>query len=180
MESIDAFLALYDRQGGRWYGGERVSQAEHALQCATLAAESGAAPSLVVAALLHDIGHLVDFPEDAASRGIDDRHEEKAAMLLSRIFGPAVTEPIRLHVPAKRYLCRAEPGYAETLSPASVLSLKLQGGVFAPDEANAFIARPHAADAVKLRRWDEQAKVVGKATPGFAHFRPFIERCAEA
>src|SRR5690349_10824140 len=101
-------------------------------------------------------------------------------MLLTRVFGPAVTKPVRLHVPAKRYLCLVEPGYASSLSPASTLSLALQGGRFQAEEVARFIAQPFAADAVRLRRWDEQAKVAGKITPRLGHFRPFLENCVAA
>lgn len=167
--------ALFAARGGAHYG-EGVSQTEHALQAALCAERDGATPALIAAALLHDIGHLlVDEPEDIAEHGIDTEHESVASAWLSRHFGPEVTEPVRLHVAAKRYLCTAEPGYLERLSPASVLSLKLQGGPLSDAEAAAFAAGPQAAAAASLRRWDDEAKVAGLTTPGLVHFRRYVE-----
>lgn len=167
--------ALFARKGGDRYG-EGVSQAEHALQAALCAERDGATPALIAAALLHDIGHLLhDGPEDIAEQGVDTQHESVASAWLSQHFGPEVTEPVRLHVAAKRYLCTAEPGYLERLSPASVLSLKLQGGPLDAAGAAAFAAGPQAAAAAAVRRWDDEAKVPGLATPGLAHFRPYVE-----
>ena len=176
MDAIAEIIDLFRQRGGADYGGERVSQLQHALQCAALAEGEGAPPTLVAAALLHDVGHLIHTlgPRPAA-RGIDDRHERLGAEWLSQRFGAAVTEPVRLHVDAKRWLTATEPDYFATLSPASVRSLDLQGGPFAPDAAAAFIMQPHAEEAVRLRRWDEAAKVPGKATPDLAHFRRFLE-----
>jgi [1-hydroxy-2-(trimethylamino)ethyl]phosphonate dioxygenase len=162
MEAIDQILDLIAAKGGARYGRERVSQAEHALQCAALAEKEGAEKSLVAAALLHDLGHLLYAKELAEER--DDRHEHIASGHLSRLFGPDVTEPIRLHVDAKRWLSANEPGYFETLSAGSVASLKLQGGPFNEAESASFMARPYAAEAVRLRRWDDLGKVPGVAT----------------
>ena len=176
MSVIDEIFALYARRGGATYG-EGVTQSEHALQAATLAEQEGASPELVVAALLHDIGHLLhDLPEDIADQGIDTRHESLASAWLSQHFGPAVTEPVRLHVAAKRYLCATEPGYLDALSPASILSLELQGGPMSRAEAATFAGLDHAAEAVRLRRWDEAAKEAGHPTPDFPHFRPMLRR----
>jgi [1-hydroxy-2-(trimethylamino)ethyl]phosphonate dioxygenase len=173
---IDQLLDLIATHGARQYGGERVSQEQHALQSALLAETEGVPASLVVAALFHDIGHMLHKDgENAAERGIDDRHEALGGKQLRRVFGPAVAEPVRLHVDAKRYLCASDPGYFGALSAASVRSLELQGGPFSAAEAAAFIARPYAADAVRLRRWDDTAKVAGLATPPIAHFRRHIE-----
>ena len=181
MDAIDEILGLFERRGGVDYGGERVSQLQHALQCAALAEAEDAPATLVAAALLHDVGHLThSLGERPAARGIDDRHERVGRDWLSRWFGPAVTEPVRLHVDAKRWLTATDPGYFATLSPGSVRSLALQGGPFAPEAASGFIAQPYAADAVRLRRWDEAAKVAGKATPDLAHFRRCLEAGLEA
>jgi phosphonate degradation associated HDIG domain protein len=177
MGPTEQIFACFDRHGGDDYGSDRVRQLEHALQCAALAEAEGAAPTLIAAALLHDIGHLIhDLGAAPAARGIDDRHEVVGQQWLTQWFGPEVTEPVRLHVPAKRYLTGTDPGYFATLSFGSVRSLELQGGPFSAAEAAAFIAQPHAAEAVRLRRWDEGAKVPGKPTPDLAHFR----RCLEA
>jgi len=159
-------------KGTRQYGGERVSQCKHALQTASLAVGEDAPVALLAAALLHDIGHLLhEEGEQPALRGVDDKHEEIGAEHLSSAFGPAVAEPVRLHVPAKRYLCATDPGYFGRLSPGSIRSLALQGGPFTPDEAIEFEALPFAADAIRVRRWDEAAKVPGVATPVLEHYR---------
>lgn len=168
-----------DAEGSRRYGREAVSQRQHALQCATLAERGGAAPALVVASLLHDIGHLVDPDADRADRDDRDaRHEASGASWMSGLFGDDVLMPIRLHVAAKRYLTAVDDGYLATLSPQSVRSLELQGGPFTEVEAERFIAAPHAADAVSLRRWDDLAKDPNAVTPDLDHFLPMLEACA--
>jgi phosphonate degradation associated HDIG domain protein len=155
-----------------------VTQLQHALQAAWSAEQAGCDAALVTAALLHDIGHLVhDLGENPAEEGIDDRHEELGQAWLTAWFGPEVTEPVRLHVAAKRYLCATEPGYFERLSPDSVLSLSLQGGPMGPEEAAAFRALPQAEAAVRLRRFDEEAKVKDMETPPVAHFLPQVAAC---
>jgi gamma-butyrobetaine dioxygenase len=175
---VDEIVALFEAKGGGRYS-EAVSQTGHALQTARLAEAAGGDSALIVAALLHDIGHLLQKAGvDAAARGIDDRHEAIGAGWLARRFGPAVAEPVRLHVDAKRWLCAVEPAYFGTLSPASVRSLELQGGPMSPGEAAAFAERPHFTAAVRLRRWDEEAKVPGLPTPGFGHFRPHLDAAA--
>jgi [1-hydroxy-2-(trimethylamino)ethyl]phosphonate dioxygenase len=176
MTPIEQIFERFERHGGKDYGGERVRQLEHALQCAALAEAEGATPALITASLLHDIGHLIhDLGHAPAARGIDDRHEVLGQEWLKRWFGADVTEPVRLHVPAKRYLTATDPGYFATLSSGSVRSLELQGGPFSAGDAADFIGQPHAADAVRLRRWDEGAKVPGKVTPDLVHFRRYIE-----
>jgi phosphonate degradation associated HDIG domain protein len=172
MMTVDDFFALMAREGARQYGGEAVSQLAHALQSATLAVDAGEPDAVVIAALFHDIGHLVGDGDDGlAERGIDARHEDSGAAALRALFGDAVAEPVRLHVDAKRWLCCAEPGYWEALSEASKVSLELQGGVFDAAQAAAFIRQPHAEAAVRLRRYDDLAKVRGRATPGLDAFR---------
>jgi len=167
----------FTRRGHEGYG-EGVSQLDHALQCALCAERDGASPALIAATLLHDIGHLLhDLPQDIADQGIDTEHEALGSAWLSQYFGPEVTEPVRLHVDAKRYLSAVEPGYYERLSEASILSLTLQGGVFSQEEAAEFAAEPFAEDAVKLRRWDEEGKEVGLRTPALAHFYRYVEAC---
>lgn len=162
--------------GSSWYAGEEVTQTEHALQAAWLAEQAGAESELIAAALLHDYGHLIhNFGEDCADQGIDDHHELLGAKQLAKHFGPAVTEPIRLHVPAKRYLCSVSPEYLATLSPASVQSLALQGGPYTEEEADEFMTNPHAQAAVQLRHWDDEAKIVGLKTPDLDHFRQYLE-----
>jgi phosphonate degradation associated HDIG domain protein len=169
---------LFRDHGHIAYSGEGVTQLEHSLQSAQLAEENGAAETLVTAAFLHDLGHLLNLQgETPTARGIDDQHQYFAIPFLRPLFPPAVIEPIRLHVDAKRALCALEPGYYEALSEDSKRSLELQGGVYSKAEAEVFAAKPHAADAMKLRRWDDAAKVQGKPTPGLAHYLAIAERC---
>ena len=176
MSAADRILKILETSGAEQYGDEAVSQLQHALQCAHLAECSDASDSLVVAALLHDFGHLIHkLGEDAARRGIDDRHEVLGRKYLARWFDEDVTAPIGLHVDAKRYLCATDPAYFDTLSPASVRSLELQGGPFTEAGAAAFIAQPYAQDALAVRRWDEQAKDPGAIAPGLDRYRSHIE-----
>ena len=161
------------------YSGEPVTLLEHALQTAWLAERAGASDALVAASLLHDIGHMVnDRGETPTERGIDDLHQYHALAVLRGVFPEDVLEPIRWHVDAKRYLCRERPGYYEALSPDSKRSLALQGGVFPAHEAGAFAARRWAGDAVKLRLWDDLAKVAGERTPDWPHFEAVLGRVA--
>jgi phosphonate degradation associated HDIG domain protein len=176
MSVIDQILTLFREKGNGAYFGEAVTETEHALQCAHLAAQSGAGPELVASALLHDVGHLLHgLGEDLAERGIDGRHEQAGAAWLGRHFGPAVVDPVRLHVAAKRYLCAVEPDYHAGLSEASRLSLRLQGGPMSAEEVSRFEREPWFRAAVAVRRWDDGAKVPGLAVPGLDHYRPCLE-----
>jgi phosphonate degradation associated HDIG domain protein len=175
MSALEQIRAAFARRGLEHYG-EGVSQLEHALQCAACAERDGAGPALIAATLLHDIGHLIhDLPVDIADQGIDAQHESLGSAFLSQHFGPDVTEPVRLHVAAKRYLATTEPGYFDLLSPASVQSLRLQGGLMKKDETARFAAEAYAEDAVKLRRWDDEGKIVGAKTPDLAHFERYVQ-----
>jgi phosphonate degradation associated HDIG domain protein len=157
---IADILNLFNDKGHSEYGGEAVTQLEHALQTATLARENNASDQLITAALLHDIGHLLhELPNDAPLKGIDDVHENKAAVFLRKYFPEAVTEPVRLHVMAKRYLSSTEETYYSLLSEPSKQSLVLQGGLMSSAEVSAFEQNPFFSDAVMLRKWDDQAKV---------------------
>jgi gamma-butyrobetaine dioxygenase len=173
---VDAIAKLFANEGAAEYLGEAVSQAEHMLQAGMLAETAGASPSLIAAALLHDVGHFqgVITGRDLM-RGTDNRHSDTGADWLTRWFGPEVCEPVRLHVAAKRYLCAVEPTYFDQLSPASVHTLQVQGGPMRADEVAAFEAGGFAAQAVSLRRWDEAAKDAAVTAPGFNHFRPLLE-----
>jgi phosphonate degradation associated HDIG domain protein len=169
---VDRLIELLAAKGIRQYGEEQVSQCEHGLQCAFLAEREGASRTVVAAALLHDIGHLLhEAGEHPALRSIDDRHEELGAEYLLGVFGTTVAEPVRLHVAAKRYLCATDPGYFGCLSAASVRSLKLQGGAFNAAEATAFRSIPFADQAVRIRLWDDAAKLPGRETPPIKHYR---------
>ena len=175
MSALEQIRAAFARRGVETYG-EGVSQLEHALQCAACAERDGADPALIAATLLHDIGHLIhDLPVDIADQGIDAQHESLGSAWLSQYFGPDVTEPVRLHVAAKRYLATAEPGYFDLLSPASVQSLQLQGGLMSMEERARFSAERFADAAIQLRRWDDEGKVVGIATPGLDHFERYVK-----
>ncbi|MGF1482182.1 MAG: phosphonate degradation HD-domain oxygenase [Cyanophyceae cyanobacterium] len=172
--SINAITQALLTKGHQQYGGEAVSQLEHALQCATLAEAHGASNELITACLLHDFGHLLhNLGEDAAQQGIDDRHEYRALAYLRQLFPPAVTEPIRLHVAAKRYLCAVDFHYWSSLSLASRYSLVLQGGKFSGKAATVFIKQPYAELAVQLRLWDDRSKRT-VATPDLWHFVPIV------
>ena len=166
---------LFAERGGVAYAGEPVSQLEHALQCAWLAEQAGAGDALVTASLLHDLGHLLIAAHQTLSHsptelGIDDRHQHIAMPLLRGAFGAEVREPIRLHVDAKRYLCATRSDYFSRLSPDSVRSLALQGGVMDAQAAQRFADQRWAGDAVRLRLWDDEAKVAGLETPTLRHF----------
>ena len=180
MSTLDEIADLFRERGAESYFGEAVTQLEHALQAAHLAETDGAPPALVAAALLHDIGHLLHSGgEDVADRGIDTRHERIGARWLSPRFGIAVSEPVRLHVAAKRYLCNVDPDYAGRLSAASVQSLELQGGPMSDGQARQFERQDHWREAVRLRRWDEDAKVPGLVVPDLDHYRPTRSACLE-
>jgi phosphonate degradation associated HDIG domain protein len=175
-EDIVADIARrLDVNGRHRYGLSDLNQIQHGLQAAWLAERAGDPPSLIAAALLHDIGHMLhELGENPAEAGIDDRHEEVGDAYLRDRFGPDVCEPVRLHVAAKRYLCGKEPDYFAKLSKDSVLSLSLQGGPMDEGEIAAFERLPFWQEAVRLRRYDEGAKVKGLETPPLAHFLPFV------
>lgn len=173
-----AVIQLFALHGASEYGGENVTQEEHALQCAELAAAADAPATLIAAALLHDIGHLLhDLPAYAPERGIDDLHEALGGHWLESRFVPAITEPVRLHVAAKRYLCATEPAYEAALSEPSRVSLGLQGGPFTPDEVADFEMNPFWRDALQLRRWDDTGKVDGLETRSVADFADVLDAC---
>lgn len=176
--TADAFVAeltdLFTRLGDLHYG-EGVSQLEHALQTAHHAKLDGAPPALVAAALLHDVGHLMQkIGENAADLGIDARHERISAGYLARAFGPEITEPVRLHVAAKRYRVAIDPDYLERLSPASLQSLALQGGPMSRDEIDAFLADPAAETALRLRGYDEAGKAPEAEVEGFETYHALL------
>ena len=176
--TLDDIALLFARHGAVQYSGEPVTQLEHALQTAYFAEQAGADDDLVTAALLHDIGHLLRQQGDTPTlRGIDDQHQYFAIPFLRPAFGRRVLDPIKWHVDAKRYLCAIQPGYQDTLSDDSRRSLGLQGGVFSAEQAEGFIARAHAREAVKLRVWDDQAKVPDLCTPPLSHYLACAARC---
>ena len=171
-------LEIFVGRATRRYGLSEVNQLQHALQCAAHAEADGAPPATVLAALLHDVGHMIHtLGENPAGRGIDDVHEQLGADWLAERFGPEVTEPVRLHVAAKRYLCTVESDYFGKLAPDSVRSLELQGGLMSAGEVEAFRANPLHGEAVRLRRFDEAAKDPRAATPAFDHYLRHVEAC---
>ncbi len=187
--SIPDIVQLLSSRATTWYGQEAVSQLEHALQCAQLAETAGETDSTVVAALLHDLGHIVGANQpvqtqtDAGQEALpqkDDLHQFVALPFLRSLFPDAVLEPIKLHVDAKRYLCAVDAAYWADLSPASKHSLVLQGGAFDAAQVQAFEALPFSQEAVRLRRYDDLAKVPGAATGGLAHFSQTMSRVALA
>jgi len=176
---IDEILLTFRRKGQERYAQEDVTQMEHALQTAALAQSQHAAPTLVCAALLHDLGHMLNetqmpqqFKDD-----LHDHHEEKGYQFLRNHFGDAVAEPVRLHVAAKRYLCTTEPNYELQLSTTSLKSYQDQGGRMTPEEQRLFEQNPYYRESLDLRRWDDEAKVNGKLVPTLATYLPLLEGC---
>lgn len=178
-EVMEQILAVFRERGSGAYFGESVSMTEHALQAAYFAQAESAPPELIVAALLHDIGHLVaDVPGDIADWTVDAHHEEIGSRWLASRFPAEVSEPVRLHVPAKRFLLATDVKYFARLSPASVLTLKLQGGPMEAHEVAKFETERFYKEAVRVRRWDDQGKVAGLKTPGLRDYRALIEEQA--
>lgn len=172
---VHEIFSIFTRNGHRMYG-ESVTEAQHALQCATLAQKAGESNEVVAACLLHDYGHLLhDLGEDIAAKGIDARHEHIGANRLMSWFPPAVVDPIRMHADSKRYLCFRESGYLEGLSPASVRSLHLQGGPMTEAEAADFERSPAFENAVRVRRYDDLGKDPAMVTPPLEAFRSLLE-----
>ncbi|MDH5354695.1 MAG: HD domain-containing protein [Gammaproteobacteria bacterium] len=173
---IDFILDLFARRGAEEYMGEPVSMAQHMEQSAACAVADGADDELVIAALLHDIGHFVgDFPLDALENGIDNYHEEAGADFLAPYFPATVTEPIRLHVAAKKYLCAVDSSYSSRLSDASVQSLEVQGGPMTEAEVAEFERNPHHQSAVKARLYDDDGKVAGLDIKPVYQYRDKLE-----
>jgi [1-hydroxy-2-(trimethylamino)ethyl]phosphonate dioxygenase len=176
MSVTDEILAIFHKRGSDAYFGESVSMTEHALQAAYFAQTAAAPPALIVAALLHDIGHLVDdVPSDIADWTVDAHHEQVGSRWLATRFRPDVSEPVRLHVPAKRYLLATDAKYFAKLSPASVTTLKLQGGPMAAHEVAKFETERFHKEAVRVRQWDDEGKVAGLKTPSLGDYRALIE-----
>ncbi|QDU47855.1 phosphonate degradation HD-domain oxygenase [Gimesia panareensis] len=177
QDILQEIRTLFAEKGNDMYAGEAVSQTEHALQAASAAEQEEASQELITAALLHDIGHLLHkHDEDCATQGIDDLHERIGAAWLKKHFPEAVTEPIRLHVDAKRYRCATDAEYLSRLSPASVLSLELQGGPFDERGQQQFESNPWHLEALRLRNWDEAAKIPGLETPELEYFLTSVQR----
>ena len=178
-DAVRAITDLFASEGAKEYLGEPVSQASHMLQAAALAERDRAGDALVAAALLHDVGHFAGtLTGHDLMQGTDNRHGENGAAWLSQWFGAEVTEPVRLHVTAKRYLCATEPDYAAALSPASVYTLGVQGGPMRGAELAEFEANPYAAAAIRVRRWDDAAKDPGARPPALDRFTNVLRALA--
>lgn len=180
-ETIVAFLGdIFERRGADSYLGEQVTMSEHMLQGARLAEEAGASDELVAAALLHDIGHYTnEFPDDALAQGIDNHHDEAGAAVLAPFFPTIVTDCVRHHVAAKRYLCATDPDYFARLSPASVHTLNLQRGPMSAAEVEEFGKNPNLEGIVQVRIWDDEGKDPDRTTPPFAHYAPMLQRVVD-
>jgi len=176
LSVYDEIESLFASGAGREYLGEPITITEHMLQAAALARLDGASDNLVIAALLHDIGHLlVNNPLLAQESNIDAHHDEIGASWLAERFPESVSEPVRLHVEAKRYLVATNPTYSQRLSPASLHTLELQGGILTTEEASDFLASNWANAAVSVRLWDDQAKVSGTEVPSLDNYKTAIE-----
>lgn len=173
---LRTIIDIFEQRGNEAYGAEPVTQLQHALQCASLAQQEGGDDDLVAAALLHDIGHILEgtsLPE-GMSGNFDDSHEEKAFVWLKSHFGDRVADPIRLHVAAKRYLCTVDPSYQQNLSPVSLKSFHDQGGVMNSAECSAFESEPFFEEALRLRRWDDAAKDPNCPTADLNSYLPLL------
>jgi phosphonate degradation associated HDIG domain protein len=173
---VEKIIDLIEKNGDSEYGGEAVTQGEHALQAAYLAMEDGCQSNVIVASLLHDIGHMLHaLPDDAPEQGIDDFHEELGYRFVDKYFKQAVAEPVRLHVAAKRYLCTHDPNYLALLSEPSIVSLHLQGGPMSQEECRLFEQNPFYLDAVRLRQIDDLAKVPEMKVHPLSFYRSMME-----
>ncbi|MEQ5839608.1 HD domain-containing protein [Paraburkholderia acidicola] len=181
-DNIVAFIGdIFARRGGEEYLGEGVTMAEHMLQAAHLVEQNGESDTVIVAALLHDIGHFTsEFGAFSMSDTQDNYHDAAGAVVVEQFFPRVVTDCVRLHVAAKRYLCAVDPGYFAKLSPASVHSLRLQGGPMTDEQVARFSQNPNLEDVIKVRLADDAGKVTGASTPDFAYYAPLVQRIVDA
>lgn len=179
--NIVEFLgSIFDRRGGEEYLGEPVSMGQHMLQGATFAEQNGQPDEIVVAALLHDVGHFTsEFGTFTMDDTEDRHHEEAGAQVLDRFFPAIITDCVRYHVAAKRYLCATKEEYFSRLSEASVHSLNLQGGPMSADEVAEFEKNPNLKQIIEVRYLDDAGKIPDMETPDFWHFAPRIQRIVD-
>ena len=180
-DNIVAFIgSIFDRRGDEEYLGEPVTMGEHMLQGATIAEQDGQPEEIIVAALLHDIGHFTSEFGTFMMDDTEDRHHEDAgAAVLERFFPKIVTDCCRYHVAAKRYLCATRPDYFNRLSEASIHSLNLQGGAMTAEEVAVFEQNPNLKDIIAVRYLDEAGKQAGMKTPDFWHFAPMVQNLVD-
>ena len=174
---VDFLQDIFERRGGEEYLGEPVTMAEHMLQGATMAEQAGQPEIIIVSALLHDIGHFTsEFGMFSMDDTEDRHHEDAGALVLQKFFPALVTDCVRYHVAAKRYLCATRPSYFEKLSEASVHSLNLQGGPMSEDEVQEFEKNPNLKEIIAVRYLDDAGKYPDMETPPFSHFAPMVQR----
>jgi len=179
-EIVPLLEDVFARRGDDEYLGEPVTMSAHMLQCAQFAEQNNDSEQIIVAALLHDIGHFIGEMGSFSMSDVEDRfHEESGAQLLQDLFPQLVVDCVRFHVPAKRYLCKVEPAYFDGLSEASVHSLKLQGGPMTDSEVAEFASNPHVEAIVKVRRYDDMSKIPDQTTSTFSHYAPIIQRVVD-
>ncbi len=181
QDNIVDFLGdIFERRGGEEYLGEPVTMAEHMLQGATIAEQNGQDEDIIVGALLHDIGHFTSefgtyHPDDTEDR----HHEDAGAYVLEPFFPSVITDCVKYHVAAKRYLCATKPEYFKRLSPASVHTLELQGGPMNADEVAEFQSNPNLEKIIQVRYLDEAGKRDDMETPDYWHFAPMVQRLVD-
>ncbi len=180
-DNIVAFIgSIFERRGDEEYLGEPVTMGEHMLQGATIAEQDGQPEEIIVAALLHDIGHFTgEFGTFMMDDTEDRHHEDAGAAVLERFFPKIVTDCCRYHVAAKRYLCATRPDYFNRLSEASIHSLNLQGGAMTVEEVAVFEQNPNLKDIIAVRYLDEAGKQAGMKTPDFWHFAPMVQNLVD-
>ena len=179
----DEIMSFYEQNGGEEYAGEKITQLEHMVQAAQLAEEQGYDEETVLAAFMHDIGHICEAghgDNEMGEFGIKDHEEIGADYLKEKGFSKKVVRLVQSHVEAKRYLTFKNPDYYNHLSEASKKTLEYQGGRMEEDEANAFEHYPLFDLIIKMRKWDEQAKIEHKPLPALVHYRDMILRHLEA
>ncbi|WP_299377121.1 HD domain-containing protein [uncultured Kiloniella sp.] len=181
-ENIVDFIGdIFHRRGADSYLGEDVTMSEHMLQGAQLAEKAGANDALIAAALLHDIGHYTnEFPDDALEKGINNHHDEAGAAVLEKFFPAVITECVRQHVAAKRYLCAKDEAYFSRLSDASIHTLNLQGGPMSEAEMQELEKNPHLKEIIQVRYWDDEGKNPAVTTPPYEHYAPILQRVVDS
>lgn len=180
-KSIVAFIGdIFERRGGEEYLGEPVTMAQHMLQAAAIAENTGQDEQIIVGALLHDIGHFTsEFGAFTMADKQDRFHEEAGADVLAEFFPTVITDCVRFHVAAKRYLCATRPEYYKRLSQASIHSLNLQGGPMDAEEISEFEKNPNLAKIIQIRHLDDAGKRADMQTPDFWHFAPMVQRLVD-